>query len=171
MKNQNHLPPHPRVPTFVDLWARGLGVDVTIFYQPQIQDAIEYGRLDLVNLCKAEAEKKKDEISLKILSSLHFQMELMKEVINYYRKKPAHDSRRYGQSDKDQVRLGHPNYNRSETIEIQMNSFHKTIEDANKAAGDFKKLEPNDDNLQWVVRRQNNDYVVFIAITTPRHGR
>lgn len=105
---QNESPPNPRVPTFVDLWARGLGVDVTLFDNRDVQRAIEQCNVQqVIRLCLENAT---DEESKAVFNNFVHKMELLNVITEYYGKKRMHSTQRFGDSDKDQIAPNHPDY-------------------------------------------------------------
>ena len=111
MKNQNHIPPSRRVPTMVDIWARGLDVDVTLFDDRTVLDAIESANVQqVINVCLEKAKKNNDLESQAAFSNFMCKLELVSVIANYYSKKPTSTTRRFGQLDRDQISSNHPEY-------------------------------------------------------------
>ena len=103
MRDQNHIKPNPRVPTWVDIWARGLDVDVSIFDDDCVQSLIEDGRATTaIERCLKISEEKSDQTSIAVLSNLQYRLELGLIIVDYFSKKPSRSTRRNGESDLDQ---------------------------------------------------------------------
>jgi hypothetical protein len=111
VKDQRKIPMHKRVPTWVDMWARGLDVDVTIFHDHKMLNFMEDGRpLQVIERGKEISNERGDTESLAVFSNSRNQLELLGVIMSYYSQKPSHMSRRYGDSDRDQINEDHPNY-------------------------------------------------------------
>ena len=91
MKNQNHIPPSRRVPTFVDLWARGLDVDVTLFDDRTVLDSIERADVKgVISICLDKATKNNDTESQAAFTNFLHKLELVSVITDYYSKKTYH---------------------------------------------------------------------------------
>lgn len=107
VRDQNDHPPNPRVPTWVDLWARGADVDVTIFDDASIQMSIEQGRAVVIEKGLKLAQDRNDAPTF---SDFTEKLLLGRVIVEYYGQKPSNGTRRFGQSDRDQIHEDDPNY-------------------------------------------------------------
>lgn len=104
MKDQNHIQPSKIVPTFIDMWARGLDVDVALLNDVHFLRAVENGRADeAIQRGLKLASDKGDDESFHAFKDFGHAMEFITIATDYYANKPQRSTVRYGESDSDQV--------------------------------------------------------------------